>query len=429
MNVNIEKIPGSKVQIKVEIDSAEFKEYYETAFEKVLETAEVKGFRKGRVPRSVYLQRFGEGKILQEAIDEAVNRTYYKAVEENQLQVLANPEIDIDFEKFEAEKALAYTATVPVYPEVELGQYFGLEVEKESTEATPEEVERRIGFALNSKADLELVEDGTLEVGHTAVFDFEGFKDGVPFEGGKAENYSLEIGSGRFIPGFEEQMVGMKPDEEREIEVTFPEDYQAEELKGAKATFKIKLHEIKKKVLPELDDEFVKDLKIENVNTVDEYREYIRKAIEAEKREASEAKFEADLLDKVCAGAKVEIPEVLIEQRQENIIRREEERARQYNLTFAQLLAYQGMTLDQYKEQIAEAAKNDVLRELVLNKIIEVENINLTEEDFEHGYRHLAEHYGMDPEAVEKELPRDRVAYHFLLEKTIDLLKEKAIVK
>ena len=429
MNVKIEKMPGSKVEIKVEIESAEFKDYYEEAFKKVLEDAEVKGFRKGKVPRAVYLQRFGEGKIIQEAIDSAVNNTYFQIIEEHKLQVLDHPTIDIDFENLDLEKGLAYTATVYVYPEVELGEYFGIEIEKESAEASEEEIQRRMDFALNSKADLELLEEGVLEKGHTAVFDFEGFKDGVPFEGGKAENYSLEIGSGRFIPGFEEQMLGMKPEEEWEIEVTFPEDYHAEELKGEKATFKIKLHEIKKKVVPDLNDDFVKGLNIENVNTVEEYKEYIKKTIESEKKVASESKFEADLLDKVCEGAKVEIPEVLIEQRKESIIRQEEERAKPYSISFEQLLAYQGLTLDQYKEQITDTARRDVLRELVLNKIIEAENINLTEEDFEKGYQNLAEIYRQDPEDIKNLLPRDRVAYHFLLEKTINLLKDKAIVK
>lgn len=429
MNVNIEKIPGSKVQIKVEIAPEEFKEYYEEALEEILKTAEVKGFRKGKVPRSIYLQRFGEGKVYQNAIDNALNKTYFQVVEDNKIQVLANPEIDIDFEKFEKDKNLAYTATVSVYPEVELGEYFGVEVEKESTEVSEEEVQRRIDLTLNNKADLELVEEGSLEKGHTAVFDFEGFKDGVPFEGGKAENYSLEIGSGQFIPGFEDQMIGMKPDEEKEIEVTFPEDYHAENLKGAKVTFKIKLHEIKKKVLPELNDEFVKGLNIENVNTVAEYKEYIKNNLEEEKKEASDNKFEADLLDKICESAKAEIPEVLIEQRKDSMIKQEENRAKIYNITFEQLLSYQGMTLDQYKEQITEVARKDVLRELVLNKIIEVEKITLSEEDYQKGYQNMAELYGQDAATIEKQLPRDRVAYHFLLEKTVNLLKEKAIVK
>ena len=429
MNVDKKTLAENKVELKIELNPEEFNTYYEEAFKKILETAEVKGFRKGKVPRAIYLSKFGEGKILQDALDNAINRSYYEAVNQENLQVLADPEIDIDFEKLEAERALYYTAVVVVYPEVELGEYFGVEVEKESAEVTEEDIEKQIEIDLRSKSDLELVEDGTLENGNTAIFDFEGFKDGVPFEGGKAENYSLEIGSGRFIPGFEEQMVGMKPEEERLIKVTFPENYQAEELKGQPAEFRVKLHEIKKRVLPELTDDFVLELELAEIKTVADYKEYQKNKLIAEKKEASENKFEYDLLTKVCNAAKVDIPQVLIERRKESMIQQEENRAQAYGIKFEQLLAYQGMTLEQYKEQITETARFDVLRELVLNKIIEVENLDLTEEDFEKGYDNLSKLYNTDVETIKKSLPRDRVAYNFLLEKTLNLVKEKAIIK
>ncbi|NLD26748.1 MAG: trigger factor [Acholeplasmataceae bacterium] len=429
MNVNFERLAGNKVELHVELSPEEFQKYYEEAFTKILETADVKGFRKGKVPRSIYLSRFGEGKIYQDAIDLALNRTYFEAVDANKLQVLDEPEIDIDFDKLNSDKTLKYKATVLVYPEVELGQYFGIEIEKESTKVSDADMEKQIQLDLRNKSDLELVEEGALEIGNTAVFDFEGFKDGVPFEGGKAENYSLEIGSGQFIPGFEEQMVGMKADEEKYIDVTFPEDYHVEDLKGQPVQFRVKLHEIKKRVAPEFDDEFVKELGIEGVSTVDEYKEYQRKKLEAEKKEASDNKFEYDLLSKIMDQAKVEIPEVLVERRKESMLRQEEQRAQGYGIKFEQLLAYQGMTLDQYKEQITEAARLDVLRELVLNKIIEVENIDLTDEDFENGYQDLAKMYNQDVETMKAQLAKERIAYHFLLEKTVKMLKERAIIK
>lgn len=429
MNVNVEKIAGSKAEIKVEISSEEFKEYYEEALEQILETADVKGFRKGKVPRSIYLSRFGDGQVYQDALDNALNKSYAQAIREENLRVLADPEIDIDFEKFQAEKSLAYTAVVTIYPEVELGQYFGVEVQKDSAEVKDEDIENSIEIALKNKADLELVEEGTLENGQTAVFDFEGFMNDVAFEGGKADNYSLEIGSGQFIPGFEEQMLGMKPEEEKYIDVTFPEDYHAEDLKGQKAKFRVKLHEIKKRVSPVLDDAFVAALAIEDVKTVEEYREYTKEKLAAEKQEASDNKFEYDLLTKICEAAKVEIPEVLIEQRKESILQQEERRAQTYNIQFEQLLAYQGMTLEQFKEQIGEPARLDVLKELVLNKISEVEKLTLEEEDFQKGYEKFAALYNLPLENIEKQFPRERIAYHFLLEKTIAILKEKAIIK
>lgn len=429
MNYQVEKISNNQVKITVQVDKAEFNNYYESEFKKILETAEVKGFRKGKVPRNIYLSKFGDGKVLSNALDSALSKTYFEIINKEKIQVIADPEIDIDYEKLAKEKELDYTATVTVYPEVELGQYFGVEVEKLSTEVTQEDIDHHVNLDLKRKANLELVEDGVVEKGHTVVFDFEGFIDGVPFEGGKAENYTLEVGSGRFIPGFEDQMVGLKANEEKTIKVKFPEDYHVENFKGKDAEFKIKVHEIKKLVLPELNDEFVKELEIPGVSNVNEYLEHLKEHIKDEKEEASANAFEYDVVNKVCENAKVDIPEVLIERRINSMIEQEERRVAPYGINFEQFLAYQGLTLELYKEQAKIVAKNDVLRELVLNKIIEVENIELTDEDIEKGYEKLAKAYNQEVKTVKKELPLDRVTYHFLLEKTVDLLKEKAVVK
>lgn len=429
MTYNVEKISGNQVKITVKLEKEEFNNYYEEAFKKVLEEAEVKGFRKGKVPRSIYLNRFGDSKVISNALDKALSNTYFDIVNKEQIQVLDDPEIDIDYEKLAKEKTLEYTATVVVYPEVELGEYFGVEVEKLSTEVTDEDINSHLERDLRSKANLELVEDGEVEKGNTVVFDFEGFVDGVPFEGGKAENYTLEVGSGRFIPGFEDQMIGLKTNEEKTIKVTFPSDYHAEHLKGKDAEFKIKIHEIKKLVLPELTDDFVKELEIDGVTTVSEYMAHLREHIKEEKEEASENSFEFDVVDKVCKNAKVDIPEVLVDRRVNSMIEQEERRLEGYGISLEQYLAYQGLNLDLFKEQAREVAKNDVLRELVLNKVMEVEKVELTDEDIEKGYEKLAKRYNQEVEIIKKQLPVDRVTYHFLLEKTVDLLKEKAVVK
>lgn len=429
MNVTVEKLQGDKVLLNVELTKDEFNIYYEEELNKLLANAEVKGFRKGKVPRSIYLNKFGEGQIIQNAIDAALSKTYYQALKEQKVQAIDEPKVDIDFEKFSSDRVLKYKAEVQVYPEVVLGKYYGIEIEKESTEVNDADIEKQIQRDLKNKSDLELVEDGALENGYTAVFDFEGFMDDVPFEGGKAENYTLEIGSGQFIPGFEEQMVGMKTGEEKTITVNFPEDYHAENLKGKPAQFKVKLHEIKKRVLPEVNDDFVKELSIEGVTNVNEYKDYIKNKLVAEKKESSENKFEYDVINKVCENAKVEVPEVLVERQKENMLKQEEARSKGYGITFEQLLAYQGMTLDQFKEQLAVPAKQEVLKELVLNKIIEVENITLTDEDYQKGYEHIAKIYNQDVETVKKQFKVDRIAYHFLIEKAIDLIKEKAVIK
>lgn len=426
MSFNVEKISSNQVKITVTVEKGEFEKYYEREFEKILSNYETKGFRKGKVPRNIYLTKNGDGQVIQNAVDRALSNTYFQVLTTEKVQALDDPEIDINFEKLQNEKVLEYTAIVTVYPDVELGEYFGVKVKKLSTEVTEEDINAHIERDLKSKADLELVEDAVIENVNTVIFDFEGFVDGVAFEGGKAENYSLEIGSGSFIPGFEEQMVGLKTGQEATIKVTFPENYQAENLAGKDAEFKLMIHEVKKLVLPELTDEFVAELGIENVKTVEEYKQHLVEHIKEEKEEASANAFEFDVVDAVCKNTKVDIPEVLVDKRLDGIIEQEEQRVKGYGISFEQLLQYQKMTLDQYKEQMRVVAKNDVLREVVLKKVMEVEKVELTDDDIEKGYANLAKAYNQGVETIKKQLPLDRVTYHFLLQKTISLLKEKA---
>jgi len=428
MKVDIEKNGDNKVKLKVSLDANEFSRYYEEELNKIVANVEIKGFRKGKVPRDLYLRRFGEAKVLQQAFDRALSDSYYKAVEDNNIEVIASPKIDIDYDAYAKNKSFGYSAEVEVYPEVKLGQYFEIEIEKESTEVTAKDVDDYIYGVRKSKSDLEIMET-PLEKGNVAIFDFEGFVDGKPLPEGKAENYQLEIGGNEFIPGFEDQMIGMKPGERKTINVTFPDDYSAESLRGKKADFKIVLHEVKKRVLPELNDEFVKAMDIEEAKTVESYRRFIEDKIRVEKKELSENKFEQDLLKRVCENAEVTVPEVMVQRKIDYIIEHEKERAKSYNLNFEQFLAYQGMNLEKYKKTIAEPAKFDVLNELVLNKIIETEKIDLSTDDYEKGYQQIAKRSQMSIDDVKKQFPVDQITYYFLLEKTVDLLKEKAIIK
>jgi trigger factor len=429
MKVDIEKLEGDQVNLTVELTPDEFARYYEEELEKILAEVEIKGFRKGKAPRALYLRRFGEGKVLQQAFDHALNDSYFEALVKNDIRAIDDPKFDIDFEKFSADRTFRYTAQVPVYPEIKLGQYFGVEIEKMSTEVSEAEINDYVQNVRKNKSDLEIAEGGTLEKGNVAVFDFEGFINGEAFPGGKSENYQLEIGSGQFIPGFEEQMIGMKAEEEKTISVTFPEDYPAENLKGKPAEFKIKLHEIKKRVLPELNEEFVKELGIEGVETVEAYLAYVKEQLAKAKQEESERKFEYDLLKKICDDATMNVPQVLIDRRIDSYIEAEEKRAQGHNMKFEQLLAYQGMNLDQYREYVAGTAAFEVRKELVLNEIIKAENIALDEADYEKGYRDIADAYRMTPEEVKERFPQENVTHYFLLNKTVDLLKEKAIVQ
>ena len=429
MKVKVQKLEGSKAKLEVVLTKEEFNEKYDKAFEKVIQNVELKGFRKGKVPQAMYLKRFGEGAILQEAIDIALNETYYQAVTAKKVQVVSQPEIDVDFENLGKDKPFKYTATVEVYPEVELGKYFGVEVVKESDEVTEEEVNSYVERELKNNSELEVVEGKALENGNTAVFAFTGYVDGKEFEGGKAENYSLEIGSGHFIPGFEEQMVGMKNEEEKDINVTFPENYQAADLAGKPAVFKVKLHEIKQRVLPELNDDFVKGLELENVNTVEEYKNHIKEVISIDKKEANENKFTEDILEAVCNEAKVDIPEAMVENRLAQMVSQVENQAKAYGLTVDQLLSFQGTSLEQYKEMMKPAASRYVLESVVLEAVKKAEKVKLVKADYDKYYKVLAKQYNQTLEQITKSLAKEQVKDYFMTLKTIDLLKENAVLK
>ena len=429
MKTKVEQLEGSKVKIEVVLTKEEFNEKYEVAFEKILKDVEVKGFRKGKVPREMYLKRFGDGAVIRDAIDLALNDSYFEAVTKKDIKVVGQPDIDIDWENVGHDKPFKYTATVEVYPLVTLGKYFGVEVSRESDEITVNELEDEINRTLKNNSELELVETGKLEKGYTAIFDFCGYLNGEEFEGGKAENYTLEIGSGQFIPGFEDQMVGMTPEEEKDINVTFPKDYQAENLAGKDVVFKVKLHEMKKRVLPTLDDEFIKGLEVEGVNTVEEWKQNIKDTLSKEKKEANDNKFTDDLITAVCNDAKVDIPKAMIENRVNQMVSQVENQAKAYGLTVDQLLSYQGTTLEQYKELVRPSAEKNVLESLVIEAVRNAEKIKLNKEDYEKYYAFLAKQYNQTVEQVQKSLPKERVGEYFLDLKTIDLLKEKAIIK
>lgn len=429
MKVKVQKLEGSKAKLEVVLTKEEFNEKYDRAFEKVIQNVELKGFRKGKVPQAMYLKRFGEGAILQEAIDIALNDTYYEALTAKKVQAVSQPEIDVDFENLGKDKPFKYTATVEVYPEVELGKYFGVEVTKESDEVTEEEVNSYVERELKNNSELEVVEGKSLENGNTAVFDFTGYVDGKEFEGGKAENYSLEIGSGHFIPGFEEQMVGMKNEEEKDINVTFPENYQAADLAGKPAVFKVKLHEIKQRVLPELNDDFVKGLELENVNNVEEYKNHIKEVISIDKKEANENKFTEDVLEAVCNEAKVDIPEAMVENRLSQMVSQVENQAKAYGLTADQLLSFQGTSLEQYKEMMKPAASRYVLESVVLEAVKKAEKVKLVKADYDKYYKVLAKQYNQTLEQITKSLAKEQVKDYFMTLKTIDLLKENAVLK
>lgn len=312
----------------------------------------------------------------------------------------------------------------PVKPDVTLGDYKALNYELEEVTVTDEEVETEINKTLERKGDLELKEDGTVEDGDTVVIDFEGFKDEVAFDGGKADNYELVIGSHSFIPGFEEQVVGMKSEETKDINVTFPEDYHVEELKGAPVVFKVTVHEIKKKVLPTLDDEFVKELKIENVETVDAYKEHVKESILAGKKAEAERKADEKLLKALCDEATINIPSVMIEKETEAMLNDQAARLQYQGIPFDQYLKIIGQTREDIKKQLEESATARIKTTLCLEEVAKLENLEASDEDIEKHYDDMAKGYGMDVAEVKKYVPKENIIDDVKLQKAVDFLKK-----
>ena len=312
----------------------------------------------------------------------------------------------------------------PVKPDVTLGDYKALKYELEEVTVTDEEVENEINKTLERKGDLELKEDGAVEDGDTVVIDFEGFKDEVAFDGGKADNYELVIGSHSFIPGFEEQVVGMKSEETKDINVTFPEDYHVEELKGAPVVFKVTVHEIKKKVLPTLDDEFVKELKIENVETVDAYKEHVKESILAGKKAEAERKADEKLLKTLCDEATINIPAVMIEKETEAMLNDQAARLQYQGIPFDQYLKIIGQTREDIKKQLEESATARIKTTLCLEEVAKLENLEASDEDIEKYYDDMAKGYGMDVAEVKKYVPKENIIDDVKLQKAVDFLKK-----
>ncbi|MFD0768207.1 trigger factor [Bacillus sp. CGMCC 1.60114] len=419
-----EKLEGNVGVLTIEVDAKEVNNSLDAAFKKVVKTINVPGFRKGKMPRPLFEQRFGVESLYQDALDIILPKAYGEAIDETGIFPVAHPEIDI--EKFEKGENLIFTAKVTVKPEVKLGEYKGLTVEKVDATVTDEDVENELKSLQERQAELVVKEDGTVENGDTAVIDFEGFVDGEAFEGGKGENYSLAIGSGTFIPGFEEQVIGLKAGDQKEVEVSFPEEYHAAELAGKPATFKVTVHEIKVKELPALDDEFAKDAN-EEVATLDELKAKLRENLEENKKHEAEHKLRDEVVEKAAANAEVDIPEAMIETELDRMVRE-----------FEQRLSYQGMNLELYyqftgtdeaklKEQMKEDAAKRVTTNLVLEAIIKAENIEVTEEEVNAEVEKMAEMYNMPVDAVKQALGNvEGVKEDLQVRKAVDFLVDNS---
>lgn len=397
MSVTWEKQEGNDGVLTVKVSAEEFDKALDEAFKVVSKDVEMPGFRKGRIPRKIFEGRFGVESLYQEAVDILLPNAYMNAVDEADIHPVSQPEIDIV--EIEQGKPLVFTAKVTVKPEVKLGEYKGLEVEEEKVEITDEDVEKALEDKQNQFAELVLKEEGAVEEGDTVVIDFEGFKDGEAFEGGKGENHSLEIGSGEFIPGFEEQLVGKESGDEFEIDITFPEEYHAEDLAGEDATFKVKIHEIKYKELPELDDEFAKDVDDE-VETLDELKEKMKKDLKEQKELEIENQTRETLINKAAENAEIDIPDVMVDNELDRMVQEFEQQLQMQGMTLEMYAELSGQDEEALKEQMREDAYKRVQTTLTLEAISEAENLEATDEDVEKELDRMAEMYNTEKEQI-----------------------------
>lgn len=426
MSAKWEKQEGNVGLLTVEVAAEKVDEALDKAFKKVVKQINVPGFRKGKLPRQLFEKRFGVESLFQDALEFLVNENYPIAIDEAGIEPVDQPEIDFEIEDLGKHKEFKFTAKVTVKPEVALGDYKGLEVTKQETAVTDEEIEQQLKDQQNRLAELVVKEEGAIEEGDTAVIDFEGFQDGLAFEGGKGENYSLEIGSGSFIPGFEEQLVGAKAGESKDVVVTFPEEYHAAELAGKEATFKVTVKEVKAKELPELDDDLAAEID-PDVETLDELRTKLKEKAVSEKETSADTALRDDLVEKAAENATVEIPEVMIESEVNRMLQE-----------YDQSLQMQGMNLDLYyqfsgqdeaalRAQMKEDAESRVRVALVLETIAEAEKIEAIEEDINSELEKMAEQFKMDVEQIKSVLGGTSVIEHDVkIRKTVEFLVENA---
>ncbi|EEP7709909.1 TPA: trigger factor [Listeria monocytogenes] len=427
MSVKWEKQEGNVGKLTFEIEQEKVKEGLDRAFVKVRKTLNVPGFRKGKVPRQIFNQRFGEEALFQDALDILLPEVYSAAIDEAGIDPVDTPQVNI--ESMEKGETWVLTAEVTVKPEVKLGDYKGLEVEKRETELTTEELEAELKQLQERQAELVVKEDAPAENGDTVILDFEGFKDGVAFEGGQAENHSLELGSGQFIPGFEEKLVGLKAGDEADIELTFPEEYHAEDLAGQPVVFKVKLHEIKTKEVPALDDELAKDID-EEVETLDELKEKISKRLQEAKEESVAQAKQEEVIAKAVENAEVDIPHAMVHHEADHLMNHFAQDLQAQGLTPELYYQFTGQTEEAMHAQMEKDAEKRVKMNLVLEAIAEAENIEPTEEAIDEEISTLAEKYGMEKDAVRAVLgDMSELKSDLKIRKAIDVLLDSAVEK
>ena len=414
----------NKYELEVEVTPEEFNDAVNAVYKRESKKMNVPGFRKGHAPRAFIEKYYGEEVFYEAAIDHLYRPLVMDAIEKSGLNVISVGDFKID--EIGKDKGILCKLTVITKPEANIEGYKGIEVKKQPVTVTAEDVDREIDRVRERNSRMVTVEDRAAENGDVAEIDFDGYVDGKQFDGGKAENYDLTLGAGQFIPGFEEQVVGHKAGEEFDVNVTFPEDYHAEELKGKPAVFKIKLHEIKKKELPEVDDEFVKD--VSEFDTLDEYKKDLEEKLRSQRQKAADADVENQLVEAIIEKVEATIPDEMVENEVDEIINSFAYRLQSQGLKLETYLKYTGQTTDDLRVQYKPQAERQVKVRLGLEKIAELENIQITEEETEAEFKRLAEAYGMPEDNVKNLVSAEGINADLKNQKAIDLVRENAVI-
>ena len=428
MSVQVEKLEKNMAKLTIEVSSEEFENAIAKAYKKNKNKISMPGFRKGKAPRAMIEKMYGKGVFYEDAANSIIPDAYADAAKESELEIVAQPEIDVT--QIESGKPFIFTATVALKPEVTLGEYKGIEVEKKEVEVTDEEVEAEINKVRESNARMLDIDDRATQDGDTVLIDFDGYVDGKQFEGGKADDYSLVLGSHSFIDNFEEQLVGKNIGDDVEVNVTFPENYQAEELQGKPAVFKVKIKEIKVKELPELDDDFAQD--VSNFDTIAEYKEDLKKKLTENKEEALKREREEAVIGKIIENAQMDIPEQMVDAQ-----------TRQMTQEFAQRLSSQGLSIDQYMqftgltpqkmiEELKPQALKRIQSRLVLEAVVAAENIETTEEELDKEIENMASMYQMEVDKLKEvigEEEKKQIGLDLAVQKAVEIVTEAAVEK
>ncbi|MEG2250882.1 MAG: trigger factor [Bacilli bacterium] len=412
----------NELEITVKIEGQEWKDALEKAYQTASKKAKIDGFRQGKAPKEMFMKKYGEQSLYMDAGDLVIEKAYLNVMKEHKdLELVAQPEIslkEVDGEKIE------FIFTLILRPEVKLGNYKDLKIKKEAVKVTNEEIEKTIEQMRNKYSE-NIVKEGNIVEGDIAVIDFEGFdKDGVPFEGGKGENYSLTIGSHTFITGFEEQLIGMTVGDEKEINVTFPEDYHAENLKGQPVVFKVSVNEIKEIFVPEINEDFFEDLNMEGVTTIEELKKQVEETIKARKETDTENKYIDDLLEEVSKNTEVEVPENMIHDEAHRMVHQYEENLQMQGITLEQFFQYTNSNEEALIDQMHDEAKKRVISRLVLEEIVKTEKIEISEEDAKKEAAEIAKKYQMETEEFLKEFGGiEMVKYDLTMRKAVEVIK------